>query len=1295
MMDAEEESQPLLSASYSYQKSYRETNRDEGDEKGAKEDEKKKPEIPPATMGQLFRTADCLDVLFMIAGTLASIVHGAGWPVLFLFFGDMTDSFISGPGGNPNISLGINSTANSSDLLNDFNENMTKYSLYYVYIGAGVLVASYLQNCFWSLACERQTHRIRKQFYYAILRQEIAWFDVHQSGELTTRLADDLERVREGIGDKVSFAIQFLAQFMAGYAIGFSKGWKLALVMLSLSPLLIAGASFMGKLMASFSKREQDAYACAGSVAEEVLSCIRTVTSFNGQKQDLHRYKQALIKSKAMGTKKSWITGLGIGFTFFVMFGAYALAFWFGNEQVKDWYNTGFEGGLSPGTVLTVFFSVLIGTFSIGNITPHVATIATAKGAAAKLIDIIDNKPTIDSTSSAGQMLQSVTGHIELRNVKFNYPTRADVKVLQSLNLTVSPGQTVALVGPSGCGKSTVINLIQRFYDPNDGQVLIDGHDVRGLHIGSLRRHIGVVSQEPVLFGLTVRENILLGKPEARMSEIEHAAKMANCHDFITKLPLGYDTLVGERGAQLSGGQKQRVAIARALIRDPKILLLDEATSALDTESERVVQEALDKARQGRTTIVVAHRLSTIQKADVIYVVQDGVIVESGRHGDLMTARGAYHQLVTVQMLVEEEMGNDLPEELLAEAEDVVPSDPRKRTISDEGKRVFTRQISRQVSKTTEEKKVDQKVEEETAPKSSFFSMLRMNKQEWPLILVGCINAAINGCTMPVFSIFFSEMINVFINRGENGLLWSMLFLALGGLQFITNTLQSVCFGYSGESLTLRLRLESFRSFLRQDVAYFDDPKHSTGALTTRLATDASLVKNATGIRIATMIQSVVGMAAALSISFVYGWQLALVVLAGVPFMAAAGAIQLKTVMGRQKKDNEELELAGKTASESIENIRTVHSLTREAHFYHKYTTYLEKPYSTNLRMTHLQAFGFGFSQGTVFFLYAGCFRFGAYMVSIGEMTPQDVYKVFFAIALTGLVVGQASSFLPDYSKAATAGGLIFKIINTVPAIDVASEAGQHPSNISGSIHFKDVHFKYPMRPDVAVLKGINIRVEPGQTVALVGPSGCGKSTTVSLLQRFYDPERGTIELDGTNIKNINLKRLRYLISVVSQEPILFDCSIKDNILYGLSTDDFSMSDVIASARAANIHDYISSLPQGYDTVVGEKGTQLSGGQKQRVATARALIRQPKILLLDEATSALDTESEKVVQEALDNAQKGRTCIVIAHRLSTVQNADVIYVIDAGNVVETGNHQQLLNKKGVYAQLVAGQKLSK
>ncbi|KAK3105070.1 hypothetical protein FSP39_016614 [Pinctada imbricata] len=1296
-----EEKEPLLTSgdhtAYSYVPE--KEKEPEGDEK-----EKKQPK--PASFGQLFRYATCLDNFLILIGSLFSLATGAGWPVMSIIFGELTDTFVSGPGGQnqssfPNASL---PSPNNTDI-ESFDDRMTRFAYYYLYLAAGVLVAGYFQISCWTTACERQVHKIRKEFFRSIVRQEIGWFDEHQSGELTARLADDLNKVKEGIGDKFSFLLQYTAQFISGFAIGFWKGWKMTLVMMSLSPLLAICAGFFSKLIRSFTTREQEQYAAAGSVAEEVLSCVRTVISFNGQNQELKRYEKSLEESKATGIKKSLLTGVLIGTTFLIMFSTYALAFWYGSEQVK-------EGSLTAGEVLTVFFCVMIGSFSLGNAAPHLGALAAAKGAAAVLFEIIDNKPTIDATSDRGQRPPSVGGDITFKGVNFSYPTRKDVQVLTDFNLSISKGQTVALVGSSGCGKSTVVNLIQRFYDPSHGKIVLDGVELTELNVNWLRQNIGVVSQEPILFGCSISENIRLGNPEVTDDEITQAAKAANAHDFISKLPQKYNTLVGERGAQLSGGQKQRVAIARALVRNPRILLLDEATSALDSESEKIVQSALDKARLGRTTVVIAHRLSTVQNADVIYVMDKGEIIEYGTHKDLMEKNGLYHQLVVAQTLVEEQQEDqDEDEDDNVNVEDVdvvgngdVKSVTRQRSrvseSSDKGmagksyKRQFSKQLSIQEQSEKDKEKGKEEEEEEEVENPKYFRILRENLPECPFILMGCCGSLINGCTMPAFAIFFGEMIKVFIDDGSDNVLWSMMFLALGGANFLCQLIMNVCFGQSGERMTMRLRLKVFRAYLRQDAGYFDDPKHGTGALTTRLATDASMLKNATGIRIGTVLSSICSLIAALVIAFIYGWKLALVVLGGVPILMISSSLQVKVVMGKHKEDQAKMEDAGKVASETIENIRTVQSLTREYHFYIKYSDHLKGPLRSNVKQAQLYGLAYGFSQSVIFAMYGGAFRFGAWQVSLGEMEPENVYKVFFAIAFTGITIGQASSFLPDYSKAKHAAALIFKVLDTVPPIDIYSQKGTYLERVVGSITFRNVTFCYPFRPEVQVTKNMSFNVESGQTVALVGPSGCGKSTIISLLQRFYDPNSGEILIDGQNIKDLHLARLRSFLAVVSQEPILFDCSIRDNIAYGLETTP-GMDEVIQCARMANVHEFIANLPMGYDTVVGEKGTQLSGGQKQRVAIARALIRNPRILLLDEATSALDSESEKLVQTALDNAQEGRTCIIIAHRLSTIQNCDVIFVIDNGEIVESGTHQNLIAKKGVYSSLVAAQQFTK
>nr|WP_226994424.1 ABC transporter transmembrane domain-containing protein [Myxococcus hansupus] len=507
----------------------------------------------------------------------------------------------------------------------------------FVVQGLAMALRAYLFNT----AGERVVARLRKDLFRALLSQEVGFFDARRTGELTSRLSSDTTVLQNTVTANVSMFLRYAVTAVGGVALLFYTSFQLTLVMLTVIPPVAIGAVLYGRRVRAISRQVQDALAASGEVAEEDLSGIRTVRSFAAERHEVERYSVAVERSFTLARDRTFQSSVFLGAASIAGYGSIAAVLWYGGRLVVD-------GSLSVGALTSFLIYTMLVAFSFSGIAELWADFMRASGAAERVFELLDRQPAI---RAGGEQLTDLRGHVEFRGVHFSYPTRPDVPVLQGLDLELRPGEVVAVVGPSGAGKSTLASLLSRFYDPQGGEVLLDGHPLTALEPEWLRRNIGMVAQEPQLFSCSIADNIRYGRPDATDAQVEEAARAANAHAYIERFPEGYRTQVGERGVQLSGGQKQRVAIARAVLKDPRLLILDEATSALDAESEHLVKDALERLMQGRTTLIIAHRLSTVANANRVLVLDGGVIIQSGTHASLMNQEGLYRRLVERQFV--------------------------------------------------------------------------------------------------------------------------------------------------------------------------------------------------------------------------------------------------------------------------------------------------------------------------------------------------------------------------------------------------------------------------------------------------------------------------------------------------------------------------------------------------------------------------------------------------------------------------------------------------------------------
>ncbi|GJN02705.1 hypothetical protein PR202_ga20083 [Eleusine coracana subsp. coracana] len=1257
---------------------------------------KKRPEQSVA-FHELFSFADPLDWLLMAAGSAGAVVHGAAMPVFFLLFGELVNGF-----------------GKNQHNLRRMTDEVSKYSLYFVYLGLVVCASSYLGGCLilpcfpalvlrrrglmlcallpcaeiacWMYTGERQVGALRRRYLEAVLRQDVGFFDTDaRTGDVVFSVSTDTLLVQDAIGEKVGNFIHYLATFLAGLVVGFVSAWRLAL----LSIAVIPGIAFAGGLYAytltGLTSKSRDSYANAGIIADQAIAQVRTVYSYVGETKALNSYSDAIQNTLKLGYKAGMAKGLGIGCTYGIACMSWALVFWYAGVFIRN-------GQTDGGKAFTAIFSAIVGGLSLGQSFSNLGAFSKGKIAGYKLLEVIRQRPTIVQDTADGRCLDEVHGNIEFKEVSFSYPSRPDVMIFRDFSLFFPAGKTAAVVGGSGSGKSTVVSLIERFYDPNQGQVLLDNVDIKTLQLKWLRDQIGLVNQEPALFATTILDNILYGKSDATMAEVEAAATSANAHSFIALLPNGYNTHVGERGLQLSGGQKQRIAIARAMLKNPKILLLDEATSALDAGSESIVQEALDRLMVGRTTVVVAHRLSTIRCVDMIAVLQQGQVVETGTHDELLAkgSSGAYAALIRFQ---ETARNRACPSTRKSRSSRLSNSlSTRSLSLRSGSLRNLSYSYSTGADGRIEMVSNADNDRKYPAPRGYFFKLLKLNAPEWPYTILGAIGSILSGFIGPTFAIVMSNMIEVFYYRNPNKMEsktreYVFIYIGTGLYAVVAYLIQHYFFSIMGENLTTRVRRMMLAVILRNDVGWFDQEENNSSLVAARLATDAADVKSAIAERISVILQNMTSLLVSFVVGFIIEWRVALLILVTFPLLVLANFAQQLSMKGFAGDTAKAHAKTSMIAGEGVSNIRTVAAFNAQDKILSLFCSELRVPQLHSLRRSQISGALFGVSQLSLYASEALILWFGAHLVRTHASTFSRVIKVFVVLVITANSVAETVSLAPEIVRGGESVRSVFSVLNSRTRIDPDDPEAEAVEKVRGEIDFRHVDFAYPTRPDVMVFKDFSLRIRAGSSQALVGASGSGKSTVIALIERFYDPLAGKVMLDGKDIRRLNLKSLRLRIGLVQQEPVLFATSIMENIAYG--KDGATEEEVVEAAKVANVHGFVSALPDGYRTPVGERGVQLSGGQKQRIAIARAVLKDPAVLLLDEATSALDAESECVLQEALDRIMKGRTAVLVAHRLSTIRGVESIAVVQDGRVVEQGSHGDLVSRPdGAYSRLL-------
>lgn len=1184
------------------------------------------------------------------------------------------------------------------DLTGSQDQSIAPWLVLLVLCGVFSFVASYIRRFYGGRVSLDVQFDLRNAVYERLQRLDFGTHDKLQTGQLVSRASSDVGMMQSLLA-LLPIMLGNVVLFVMSVAVMLWLSPALTLVALVAVPCLLVVALRLRKTVFPASWDAQQRAGEVAGVVDEAVTGVRVVKGFGQEDRELRHLADAgadLYRSRARLVElQARYTPALSAIPVLAQVGVLAFGGWLA-----------VEGHITLGTFVA-FSSYLVQMVApVRMFAMLMAVSQQARAGAERLLDVLDANPIVAEQKDAAELPPAV-GDVRFDDVRFGYTTTEPV--LDGFSLHVAPGETVALVGGSGSGKSTVALLLPRFYDVAAGTITVDGVDVREVTFDSLRGQVGVVFEESFLFSDTVRANIAYGRPDATDDEVRRAARSAEADGFIDALPDGYDSVVGERGLTLSGGQRQRIALARAIITDPRILILDDATSSIDSTTEEEIHAALRHVMAGRTTLLVAHRRSTLRLADRIVLVDGGRVVDQGSHQELLDRSPLYRDLLagpedaTLEEALEQAAKPVDHAHLWPYGE--VDADGPKASANATAPPRFTPGggggavggMGAALAPTPEllaaldelppadaDPRVD--VEAEAAADASSFSLRRFLAPYRRALGLGLALVAVDSVIILLGPLLVSYGIDSGVEAGDLQVLWvtSAAFLVVALADWLLTFLYTLVTGRTAERLLYALRIRIFSHLQRLALDFYD--RELGGRVMTRMTTDVESLSTLLQQGLINAIVSAFTCVGVFVFLVVLSPPLALAAAAVLPPLALATWWYRRLSGQAYQRARDSIATVNANLQESLSGVRVAQAYSREDRNIDGFRSLNGQYLSDRTSAQRLIALYFPFVLFLADVAAAIVLGTGAHLVQEGALTTGVLIAFLLYLNQFFAPIQQLSAVFDTWQQAGASMEKIDELMAT-PTTTPAPATPERLTTVSGAIRFEGVRFRYAGTVGAEALSGVDLDIGPGETVALVGETGAGKSTLVKLVARFYDPSEGRVTVDGHDLRDLDLGPVRRHLGIVPQEAFLFTGTVRANIAYG--RPDATDAEIEDAARAVGALDLVASLPHGFLTEVTERGRSLSAGQRQLIALARARLVDPAILLLDEATSNLDLASEARVQRAMGAVAAGRTTLLVAHRLPTARSADRILVVDAGHVVEQGTHDELLALDGKYAALWA------